>query len=201
LTHLANSGNSNRRRFCFETLVAKLRGKDLPQTHFQEKDLKAPLFVTWNIQDRPGAKHHLRGCIGNFDDLVLGPALRDYALISALEDTRFSPITLNELERLEVCVSLLVNFEHVTDVWDWEVGKHGIRISFVDPSTHTNRSGTFLPEVALEQGWSKEQTLLELTRKAGYRGPWSEAFANQIQLVRYQSSKERMTYAEFSSTT
>ena len=70
---------------------------------------------------------------------------------------------------LEVAVSLLINFEKNKKWNNWEVGKHGIDIDF----TYMNReySGTFLPEVALEEGWDKETTLKYLIRKSGCKSP------------------------------
>jgi len=56
--------------------------------------------------------------------------------------------------------------------------------------------GTFLPEVASEQGWTKEETLKYLIKKAGYNGKLSDV-ASKIKLERYQSSKCEMTYQEY----
>ena len=74
-------------------------------------------------------------------------SIGDWALKSALQDRRFSPISLNELPLLKVGISLLTDFEEIQDKYDWEIGKHGLWIE------HQGRSATFLPEVALEQGW------------------------------------------------
>lgn len=52
--------------------------------------------------------------------------LGQYALISALEDDRFDPISLEELRHLSVGVSFLVNFSKNLGAYDWEVGKNGI---------------------------------------------------------------------------
>ena len=87
--------------------------------------------------------------------------LKKYALTSALNDTRFDPITLKEVPELNVSVSLLVEFENGKDAYDWEVGKHGIEIFFED------YSATFLPEVAAEENWTKQETIIHLIRKAG----------------------------------
>ena len=65
------------------------------------------------------------------------------------KDERFSPICSAELPLLEVEVSLLHSFENGTDVYDWDVGTHGIQISFMDDKYEA----TFLPSVAPEQGW------------------------------------------------
>lgn len=40
---------------------------------------------------------------------------------SALKDSRFPPMTRDELPRLFCSVSLLTNFEDVCDYMDWEV--------------------------------------------------------------------------------
>ena len=58
-------------------------------------------------------------------------------------------------------------------------------------------SGTFLPEVAKEQGWSREETFMHLVRKAGFYGKFDN-IAPTISLTTYESSKESMTYEEYS---
>ena len=57
--------------------------------------------------------------------------MRDYALISAFKDNRFNPIGIEEVENLKVSVSLLINFEKSNNSYDWEIGKHGIIITFI----------------------------------------------------------------------
>jgi AMMECR1 domain-containing protein len=76
----------------------------------------------------------------------LDKLLPKYTLISAFQDTRFDPIRKAELPKLNVAVSLLINFEEGKDALDWEVGKHGIIIDFEVDGRDYN--GTFLPEVA-----------------------------------------------------
>jgi len=84
----------------------------------------SPLFVTWNTaSSRPGGRPRLRGCIGNFGAMSLVEGLADYAIIryswttlifhwvqdvchdsfasSALQDHRFSPVSADELPKLE----------------------------------------------------------------------------------------------------
>jgi len=91
-------------------------------------------------------------------------------------------------------VSLLVKFEKAKDCFDWEVGKHGIEIEFKKNGRHY--SGTFLPEVAQEQGWDRKTTLEYLIQKAGY--PMSlESVKEDIEMTRYQSIKRKMTFKEF----
>jgi AMME syndrome candidate gene 1 protein len=91
-------------------------------------------------------KNELRGCIGTFAPSQLSLILGKYALISALQDDRFDPVTLEEVKILNVGVSLLVNFQEGKKALEWEVGKHGIVIDATYKGRHY--SATFLPEVA-----------------------------------------------------
>jgi uncharacterized protein (TIGR00296 family) len=152
--------------------------------------------VTWNTLPRqPDGHPSLRGCIGTFDAQPLAAGLADYALISALQDTRFHPVAARELPSLEVAVTLLTDFEDAADAADWDLGTHGLRIAF---HHHGKRYGaTYLPDVAVEQGWTKEETVVSLMRKAGWMGRkdrWEEV---DLDVVRYQGKKERVEYAEF----
>jgi AMMECR1 domain-containing protein len=67
-------------------------------------------------------------------------------------------------------VSLLINFESCADPLDWTRGVHGIRIVFPHPQSPSRRrlSATYLPDVCTDQGWTKDECLESLMRKAGY---------------------------------
>jgi len=69
--------------------------------------------------------------MGTFTAGPLEASLTQYALISAVNDVRFNPISLEEIPDLQVGVSLLINFETVKHPLDWEIGKHGIEIEFM----------------------------------------------------------------------
>eukprot|EP00877_Chromochloris_zofingiensis_P008689 jgi/Chrzof1/4073/Cz13g19070.t1 len=86
---------------------------------------------------------------------------------SALRDSRFSAVKLSEVPSLSCTVSLLRLFEPAKDHTDWEVGTHGLIIDFMDPVLQFKRSATFLPEVAAEQHWDKQQCIDALIKKAG----------------------------------
>lgn len=175
---------------------------DTPATSIPDEDdddaavalTESPLFVTWNVVGRDGHRS-LRGCIGTFEDQELEDGISSYALTSALHDTRFSPVRAAELPELEVSVTLLTDFEDCADADDWTLGVHGLRISFV---YHGRRHGaTYLPDVATEQGWSKEETLVSLMRKAGWMGRkdrWREV---ELDCVRYQGKKESLEFGEY----
>lgn len=70
---------------------------------------------------------------------------------SAFKDSRFNPITRDELPRLHVTVSLLTHFEDGADYLDWQLGVHGILIEFHNEKGN-KRTATYLPDVATEQG-------------------------------------------------
>ena len=92
-------------------------------------------------------------------------------------------------------MTLLTDFEDAADADDWELGRHGLRIAFY---YHGRRYGaTYLPDVAVEQGWTKEETVVSLMRKAGWVGKrerWAEV---EMEVVRYQGRKERVAWGEF----
>ncbi|KAI1433805.1 AMMECR1 domain-containing protein [Xylaria sp. CBS 124048] len=156
---------------------------------------KFPLFVTWNTLSRSSGHTSLRGCIGTFEAQELSDGLYSYALTSAIEDTRFNPISKQELPSLEAAVTLLTDFEDCDDSMDWELGTHGIRISFIDRGRRYG--ATYLPDVAPEQGWTKEETLVSLMRKAGWGGRKDKWQDIDLKVVRYQGKKESVQYQEY----
>ena len=78
---------------------------------------------------------------------------------------------------------------------DWEVGKHGIVINFAENGKKYN--GTFLPEVAKEQNWSKKETLEYLIKKSGCKSKNIDEIIEKINLTRYESSKYNLSYDEY----
>lgn len=156
---------------------------------YTTQDPPSPLFITWS----KGKSMELRGCIGTFSPLELERGIRDYALISALEDHRFGAIQLKELPLLTVSVTLLQNFKDAEDAYDWTLGKHGIRISFKHGGI--SYGATFLPEVAIEQNWNKEETLRHLVYKAGYN--FDSINVKDIKLVKYEGIKSVINYTDY----
>jgi uncharacterized protein (TIGR00296 family) len=155
-----------------------------------------PLFVTWNTVSRSGDKR-LRGCIGTFEAQPLTTGISSYALTAAFDDTRFSPISSRELPTLECAVTLLTNFEPVDDAMDWEIGTHGLRISFTEKGRRYG--STYLPDVASEQGWTKEEALVSLMRKAGWGGKKADWKKVALRVVRYQGKKVALGWGEWRS--
>lgn len=114
---------------------------------------------------------------------------------SALRDPRFPPISKSEIPHLICGVSLLTQFEEATAWNDWQVGLHGIILKFA--VNGRSYSGTYLPDVASEQGWDHVQTVHSLARKAGYRGDVTESMLEQMVVTRYQSEKVKLSFEEY----
>jgi len=105
----------------------------------------------------------LRGCIGHFDgDKPLWSIVQEMAVSSATRDYRFQSVTLHELKRINIEISVLTPLRKISTDKEIILGKHGIYMK------KGNRSGTFLPQVANETGWTKEEFLGHCARdKAG----------------------------------
>ncbi|MCJ1432557.1 hypothetical protein MMC27_001914 [Xylographa pallens] len=159
------------------------------------KEEEYPLFVTWNTVNSRGYKS-LRGCIGTFNAVALSDGLKSYAITSAFEDSRFSPISLSELPTLSINVTLLMNFTPCSGPLEWNVGTHGIRVSF---SYHGRHYGaTYLPDVAVAQGWTREETMISLMRKAGWSGRSSDwKKVGDLKCIRYEGKVATLGYSQY----
>ena len=98
-------------------------------------------------------KHgHLRGCIGHFgEDYPLHEIVAEMARAAAFEDPRFVPVTRDELDDLDIEISVLTPMRRIQSLDEFELHRHGIYIK------KGYRSGTFLPQVADEVNWTKEE--------------------------------------------
>lgn len=94
----------------------------------------------------------LRGCIGRFEpDMPLYQVIIDMAISASRYDTRFSPVTPEELPHITIEISVLTPRRKIDSIDEIIVGKHGIYIEY------NGQSGTYLPQVATEMGWSAEE--------------------------------------------
>jgi len=166
----------------------------------EDEEDEFPLFVTWNTISKSGRKS-LRGCLGIFEPYELDYGLSRFALRSAFEDHRFSPIPQSLLPSLENEVTLLTNFSTGTsDPRAWVLGQHGLRISF----THRGQrlGATYLPHIASEQGWAQDETLISLMRKAGWSSgsdsSWEKVWREgRGELITYEGKPAELTYSEW----
>ena len=124
-----------------------------PQPQSDDPALTAPCgcFVTLKNRGR------LRGCIGQFiSDRPLIELVAEMAEASASSDPRFfdqSASPSGDLGNLDIEISVLSPLERTDDPLSLRLGVDGIYIK------RGYASGCFLPQVATETGWSKEEFL------------------------------------------
>jgi AmmeMemoRadiSam system protein A len=97
------------------------------------------------------------------------------AQAAAFEDPRFSPVREEEVDQLEIEISVMTPLKRIRDLNLIEVGKHGLVIKF------GYNSGLLLPQVATEYGWDRDTFLQQTCLKAGlppksYQDPETEIY-------------------------
>ena len=139
-------------RQAVESAVRGVRAEMPPE---QDPEVCQPqgAFVTLRTHGR------LRGCIGQFiAQKPLYQTVHEMAVAAATEDPRFYSMRLRpaEMDALDVEISVLSPLRRIKDpMAEVELGTHGIYIK------QGYRSGCFLPQVATETGWSKEEFLCQ----------------------------------------
>ncbi len=154
-----------------KTLLAAARHEisracNLPAT---PESLSAPLSVSGDFEPINASGvfvslhlgKRLRGCIGKLRLDQVGPTeLGTAAVDAACSDPRFEPVAPGELDGLKIEISLLGPL-YPCEPEQVVVGNHGLYLR----SDHG--SGLLLPQVAVERGWTGEQFLQQLRKKAG----------------------------------
>ena len=122
---------------------------DLSETSLPDKLKKTGgAFVTLKLNGR------LKGCIGRFiSSDPLYKVVQLSAISSAFEDPRFTPLTAEEFEMIKIEITVLGPLRKINNITEIVLGKHGIYIK------QDFRTGTMLPQVATENGWSVEEFL------------------------------------------
>jgi MEMO1 family protein len=137
--------------------------RDEKRKKFTEKDtvLNQPLgaFVTLHEAGE------LRGCIGNM--VGQGPlyqTIADMAIEAATGDPRFQKLSPGEIDKINIEISVLSPLQKVKSADEIKIPGHGVIVK------SGFNSGVYLPQVATETGWSKEEFLNSLcAQKAGLR--------------------------------
>ena len=124
---------------------------ELTDPYFNEK---AGVFVTLKKNEM------LRGCIGIIQPTeVLGRNIITSTRNSAQNDHRFLPVRREEVDELEIEISILSPPKE-SKLEDIEIGKHGLIVE------GSGKNAVYLPQVATEQGWTFDQWLGSLCNKA-----------------------------------
>lgn len=136
------------------SIKSAIQGTPIDVTQFQgsneENKTEHGVFVTLKSGEQ------LRGCIGRLVSCKpLRKLVSEMAVSAALEDTRFknNRINISELDELQIEISVLSPLQSLENPLELELGRHGVYIK------RGQRSGCFLPQVASETGWSKEEFL------------------------------------------
>ena len=129
---------------------------------------KRAVFVTL----RKRSNGDLRGCIGHSKPRYpLIEAVSKTALSSALEDSRFTPLKIDELPDLIIEISVLSPM-YPSKPENVEIGKHGLMI------IKGSKGALFLPEVAVSNDWDLKTFFDEICSKADLpKGSWNNRYA------------------------
>ena len=153
-----------------ETLETYLRSREIPDvaSHEIPEILQQPAGAFVSLY-----KHgQLRGCIGNFlPDDPLFKVVQNMAVAASTRDTRFYPVDPVELEHISIEISVLTPLQPIVSIEEFEIGRHGIYMR------KEGRSGTYLPQVAAQTGWDREEFFGHCAQdkaKIGWEG-WKEA--------------------------
>jgi AmmeMemoRadiSam system protein A len=153
-TELSQELKKNIIDWCFAILKAKLEKTKEPEGPPLPGD--GGVFVTLK------RKEQLRGCIGSFMwDHPLKEMISEMTKAAAFRDYRFPPLTLPELEDLEITISVLTPLKPLDDLKDLVIGRDGLYL------VHPLGRGVLLPVVAVEQGWNAVEFAEHTSLKAG----------------------------------
>jgi len=167
-----------------QTVEAYVTNGQKPEFDITDRRLhwKEGAFVTLKQNGR------LRGCIGQIvpTDKPLWQVVRDQAVEAASEDPRFPPVEPSELDGLSYEVSVLSQPVRIDDWRKVEPGKHGVIVR------QGFKSGVYLPQVASEAGWGREQFLSHLcANKAGLSPDCYKSEAVEIRIFTAQVIPEQ----------
>lgn len=115
-------------------------------------------------------KGELRGCIGYVEGIKpLYQGICDMAIAASTEDPRFPRVQKNELKDIAIEITVMTPLKRITNVDEIIIGKHGLVIK------RGSRQGLLLPQIATEQGWTRETFLKHTCWKAGLsQDAWQE---------------------------
>jgi AmmeMemoRadiSam system protein A len=144
--------------------------KELPK---EMLDQRAGVFVSLHKDDR------LRGCIGTIEPVrsCVAEEIQENAISAATRDPRFSPVSVNELEKLEINVDVLTAPEEISSKSELDVKKYGVIVS------KGSRRGLLLPD--LDGVDNVEEQVSIALRKAGISEKESGIKLERFEVVRH----------------
>ena len=138
------------KEIAFNSIKDSLDGKGIAQ--YQPENRKTALLQKCGAFVSLHKHGRLRGCIGHFgEDVPLHEIVARMARAAAFEDPRFMPVGREELADIDIEISVLTPMRRINSLDEFQLHRHGIYIR------KGYRSGTFLPQVADEVDWTKEE--------------------------------------------
>jgi len=142
-----------------DTITLYLTNKKILEKKISDSALQEVMGVFVTLRKN----NQLRGCIGNIigtKPLYLG--VIEMSIASATQDSRFMPVSRDELDDIHIEISVLSPLKKITNPDEIIMGIHGVLVK------NGYRSGVYLPQVATETGWSKDEFMNSLcVHKAG----------------------------------
>ena len=127
--------------------------------------LKKIAILQKSAEEKPQKVSQLRGCIGDiFPRRPLYKSIIGNAINASVNDRRFRPVTITECSDIKIEISALTAPKPILSPDEIRIGIDGVVLN------KDGRSAVFLPQVAPEQGWDLNQTLTNLSLKAGLAG-------------------------------
>lgn len=166
-------------KIAFETILNFLKGKE---DEFPKKQLSKELTENRNgcfvsLHKTDGS---LRGCIGTIEPVeenLLKEITRN-AVAAAMRDTRFSPLSMEEMDDLEISVDVLTVPEEIFDLDDLDPQIYGVIVK----DDGYNRA-VLLPSIPGIDTLEKQLDIVK--RKAGLEGVKNE----KLRFYRFTSNR------------
>ena len=153
------------------TLESVVKSNVLPSFNQEVLEFSSKFVENAGVFVTLKKNHNLRGCIGNiFPYQPMCQSVIRNTINAALYDRRFTPVNSSEIDNIEIEISVLSKIEKIDSYLDFKNGYHGIIIK------KDESSAVFLPQVANEQNWSRNETLSHLCVKAGLsKDAWKDS--------------------------
>ncbi len=167
-------------------ILLKIARRSLESYVQEKKVFSPPLPKSERLRENGAAfvtlteNGQLRGCIGHIEAVTpLYQTIAQMAVAAGTQDPRFPPVRPEELESIHIEISVNTPLRQVAGPEEIVLGKHGVVVS------KGLRQGVFLPQVATETGWTKEEFLRNLcVHKAGLP---ADAYLNGARLAVFTS--------------
>lgn len=166
-------------KVAFETIINFLKGitLELPKDDIPEtlSETRRGCFVSLHKTDGS-----LRGCIGTIEPVEenLFKEITRNAIAAAFRDSRFSPLTLEEMDEVEISVDVLTVPEEINDLDDLDPQIYGVIVS-----DGASKRAVLLPSIPSIDTVEKQINIVK--KKAGL----NKVKNHQLKFYRFTSNR------------